>query len=316
MLKSPILAQANALTQGRYDFSVVEKRAVYFIIQAVRKQFIERSDGQRNIFDNLVVQIKTEHLQKCDTELRKMYEGMKNLRRKDITIDNDEFYLNVGYINYFKHKKGSDVVEIEVSKLILPYLVELSKGFTSYHLTVAISLKNKYSQRFYEYCSQYRQTGFFTFTIEELREKLALGDKYPIYAQMKGKILEPALKELKAMYKEGQCDLYFTYKEEKVGRTVKRINFFVKTTEGEKKEELKPEDHMYFIRTWLSSWLKVDKRPKNKEWIGEVVSHLQRTPERLLECYEKLVWIQKNKPEADWAPYARFVIDEEFLTDL
>jgi plasmid replication initiation protein len=315
MIKSPILAQANALTQGRYDFSAVEKRAVYFIIQAVRKQFVERPDGQRNIFDNLVIQLSTEHLQKSDTTLQKLYEGMKSLRKKSITIDNEEMHLEVGYINYFKHKKGASVVEVEVSKMILPYLVELSKGFTSYHLTVAISLKTKYSQRFYEYSSQYRETGFFTFTLEELREKLALGDKYPRYALVKSYIIEPAFKELKAMYEDGQCDLYFTYKEEKVGRTVERINFFVKTTKGEEKETLKPDDYIYFIRTWLSSWLKVDKRPRNKVWIGEVVSHLQRTPERLPECYEKLVWIQKNKPAVDWAPYARFVIDEEFLTD-
>ncbi len=313
MVQSPVLAQSNALTQGRYDFSVVEKRAVYFIIQAVRRQFVERPDGQRDLFDNLVVKIKTEHLQSSDTELRKMYEGMKSLRKKSITIDNDEVFLEVGYINYFEHKKGAEEVEVEVSKKILPYLVELAKGFTSYYLTVAISLKNKYSQRFYEYCSQYRETGFFTFTPDELRAKLMLGDKYPRYALIKGKVIDPALKELKTMHEAGQCDLYFTYKEEKSGRTVERINFYIKTTQVEAKETMKPEDCVYFIRTWLESWLKVDKRPKNKPWVNSVISHLQRHPENLPTCYERLVWIQKNKPSGDWAPYARHVIDEDFM---
>lgn len=312
MVKSPVLAQSNALTQGRYDFTVVEKRAVYFIIQAVRKQFVERPDGQRDLFDNLVVKIKTEHLQSSDTPLRDIYTGMRSLRRKSITIDNEEVYLEVGYINYFEHRVGSDEVEVEVSKKILPYLVELAKGFTSYYLTVAISLKNKYSQRFYEYCSQYRETGFFTFTPEELRAKLVLGDKYPRHALVKGKVIDPALKELKAMFDAGQCDLCFTYKEEKSGRTVVRMNFYVQTTKTEVKEVLKPEDYIYFIRTWLESWLKVDKRPKNKPWISALISHLQRHPELLPECYEKLVWIQKNKPSGDWAPYARYVIDEDY----
>jgi hypothetical protein len=115
------------------------------------------------------------------------------------------------------------------------------------------------------------------------------------------------------MHEAGQCDLYFTYKEEKSGRTVERINFYIKTTQVEAKETMKPEDCVYFIRTWLESWLKVDKRPKNKPWVNSVISHLQRHPENLPTCYERLVWIQKNKPSGDWAPYARHVIDEDFM---
>jgi len=39
MSKSEIkLAQANVLTQARYNFTVVEKRAVYYIIKEVRRQ--------------------------------------------------------------------------------------------------------------------------------------------------------------------------------------------------------------------------------------------------------------------------------------
>ena len=315
MEKSPVLAQANALTQGRYDFSVVEKRAVYMIIHAIRKQFIERPDGQKDLFDNFVVRIKTSDLQKSDTPLRDIYHGMQKLRKKSITIDDEERFLDVGYINYFEHKKGSEIVEVEVSKKILPYLVELSKGFTSYHLVIAISLKNKYSQRFYEYCSQYRNTGYFTFTPNDLRAKLMIIDKYPRYALMKSYVIEPAFKELKAMFDAGQCDLYFTYKEDKTGRTVDRLHFNVKTNEPKKEAEaLKPDDYVYFIRTWLESWLMADKRPKNKKWVSTVIHELQLHPEKLVKCYDKLIWLQKKKPVRDWAPYARSVIEDEFLS--
>jgi plasmid replication initiation protein len=153
--KDVTLAQANALTQARYDFSVVEKRAVYFIIQEVRRQFIDRIDGQKNLFDNLIVRIKTVGLTNADMELRDVYDALVRLRKKSIYIKNAEHVLEVGFINYFHHQCREPYLEVEVSHKILPYLVELASHFTTYSLTVAIALRGKYSQRFYEYCSQF-----------------------------------------------------------------------------------------------------------------------------------------------------------------
>ena len=68
--KEITLAQANALTQARYNFTVVEKRAVYQIIKEVRHQFIERPDGKRELFNDLVIRMKPSDLQGSDTALR------------------------------------------------------------------------------------------------------------------------------------------------------------------------------------------------------------------------------------------------------
>jgi len=317
MEKSLVLAQSNVITQGRYDFSVVEKRAVYFIIQEVRKQFVESPDGQKDLFDNLVVKINSEAIKKSDSRLEDIYEALRKLRKKEIFINNETEAFSVGYINYFHHKKKDSFIEVEVSKVILPYLVALAKEFTVFYLTVAISLKNKYSQRFYEYCSQWKKTGFFTFSPLELREKLMLETKYNRYALIKARVIEPAQKELKTLYDSNQSDLYFTYTEEKNGRTVERLKFTVYWSEAEKEamEGLKLEDFVYYIRTWLSEWLKTSERPKNKTWVEQVIKSLQINPDNLPPCYKKLVWIQKHKPREDWAPYARYVIDEEFLIE-
>lgn len=308
-----IIAQANIITQGRYDFTVIEKRAVYFIIREVRKQFVLNS-GQKTIYDNLVIRMKTEDLQKSDTVLRDIYSSLKSLRRKSIEVEDEERWLELGYINYSEHKKRAGEVEVEVSKKILPYLVELAKEFTEYYLTVAISLKNKYSQRFYEYCSQWKSTGFFTMKIDDLREKLMITEKYPRYALIKKYILEPAVKELKALYDKGQCDLYFTYSEEKSSRSVVSLKFFVHTKENDNTINiLKPDDYVYHIRTWLSGWLDAAHKSKNKLWIESVINTLIKNPDNLQKCYNKLIWIQKNKERTDFAPYARFVIEEDFL---
>ena len=110
------LSQSNLLTQAKYDFTKVEKRAVYFIIQEVRRQFVENQNGQKDLFDDLVVQMDTSKLQGTETELREIYKSLKSLRRKSIWIEDDERVLEVGYINYFEHYKHSKSLEVQVSK--------------------------------------------------------------------------------------------------------------------------------------------------------------------------------------------------------
>lgn len=311
------LAQANALTQARYNFTVIEKRAVYFIIKEVRRQFIETKTGQKDLFNDLVVRISTEDLQKTDSKLKHVYDSLRSLRKKSIYIEDNERVLDVGYINYFEHKKREPHLEVQVSHKILPYLVELAGQFTSYSLTVAISLRTKYAQRFYEYCSQFEHSGFFVITQEQLRDKLMLGDAYPRWSLLQKYVLEVAQKELQQAFEAKQCNLYFTYKPEKAGRTVTQIKFFIHSDgkDETKSDVLKLDDCVYHIRTWLSMWLASDKRPKNKRWIDGVIKHIQLNPDLIPQLYQRLNKLVKEEPGRNHAALARHIIEEDFLPE-
>ncbi|MFW6383697.1 MAG: replication initiation protein [Nanoarchaeota archaeon] len=312
------LAQSNLLTQARYDYSKIEKRAVYFIIQQVRKQFVEVPDGQRDLFNDLVVKMSTKSLQRSESRLEDIYRALRSLRKKDLFIKDDEQVLCVGYINYFRHKIGDEELEVQVSHKILPYLVELAEQFTSYKLIVAISLKNKYSQRFYEYCSQFKRTGFMPVKVSKLREQMMLENKYPRYALLKRYVIEPAQKELEELYNRGECDLYFTYKEHKKGRTVHQIDLFIHWNgdEGESGENvLKLEDQVFHIRNWLFMWLSASKRPKNKRWIDKVIKHINLNTDLIPKLYNRLNDLVKKEPNKNHAALARHIIEEDFLPD-
>ena len=310
------LAQANVLTQARYNFTVVEKRAVYYIIKEVRRQFIELPGGQRDLFNDLVIKIKTSDLQGADsaTELREVYLSLKNLRRKSIWIEDEERVLEVGYINYFEHVKRETNLEVQVSHKILPFLVELAEQFTTYSLTVAISLRTKYSQRFYEYCSQFKSTGFLYISISDLREKMILGESYPRYALLKSRVIDVAHKELKSLYEAGNCDLYFNYSEDKSGRTVNGLKIVIISRERQP-ETLKIDDLVYYIRTWLTSWLNAANKPKNKAWIDKVIKHLQKNPDLLPKLYDRLVRMQEKETSTSYAAFARYLIEEDYLQE-
>jgi len=308
------LSQSNLLTQARYDYTKVEKRAVYLIIQEVRKQFIISNNGQKDLFDDLIINMSTQTLKGSESELRDIYKSLRGLRKKDIYLEDDEQVLCVGYINYFKHKKGSEVLEVQVSHTILPYLVELAEQFTTYSLAVAIALKNKYSQRFYEYCSQWKSTGFMVLPIEDLRHQMMLEDKYPRYALLKTYVIEPAKKELKKLYDKNECDLYFTYTEEKIGRTTDRLLITIHSKEvDEATKDMKPEDYLFHVRNWLNTWLYTSKRPKNKEWVEKVVTYLQLHPDKIEPLYVRLAKMVRKEPNSNHAALARHIIEEDIL---
>lgn len=171
-----VLSQDNALTTARYKFDLIEKRALYSIIRNIRAQYIENENGRRDLFDDLIITIHEEELKKCgdNTKMQNIYDALKRLRNRDIEINNEKMWLSIGFVNYVKHIKNKSYFEVQVSKEVLPYYVELAQNFTSYSMTVAIALKSTFSQRFYELCCQYRNAGFFFYTVEKLREMFML----------------------------------------------------------------------------------------------------------------------------------------------
>lgn len=305
------LYQANAITQARYELSLIEKRAVYLIIREVRKRYVLNDDGQRNLFDDLVITFNRSQLEDASSNADEMYKSLKKLRNRDITIEDAEEWLNVGFVNYSHHFKRLGKIEVQVSKKILPYLVELSREYTEYSLTVALSLSSEYSQRFYEYCSQFKAAGGFQMSLGDLRAKLKLEKKYQQYGNFKVYVLETARKELKKLYDKKQCDLYFNYSEEKEGRRIVALKF--KIIANEKENELSLDDIAYFVRTDLSSLFDVKNKPKNKTFIDTVMRALILEPEKLKHCYKKLGFVRSNIPKEEQTKYMRFVINEEYL---
>ena len=216
--KNELISQSNALTSSRYDFSPTEKNVLYHIIQKVRHDYIEGT-MQRDLWDNMYVQINATDLSRIADEdhTQRARKALRDLRHKDIEIEDEEGnWLTVGFINYAKYNARTKTYEVEVSKEIMPHLVELARNFTTYSLTVAITLKSRYSQRFYEWAHQYlgRNTKTFFFDIADLRHMLKLGDGYKLKADVKRWVIDVAMKELKAVYDDGRSDLWMEYYDE------------------------------------------------------------------------------------------------------
>jgi len=307
-----MLAQANALTQSRYDFNVIEKRCLYQIIREVRHLFIDTHTGQKDLFDNMRVTLTPQTLEALGDKKKDVYNSLVRLRKRDVEIDTEDIWMNTGYVTMVKHDKKKDLYIVEVSSEIMPYLVALAENFTTYDLTVAISLKSSYSQRFYEYCSQYknRPNKTFFFSVEQLRQMMMLEDKYQNGSDFKKNVLDVAQKEIKDLYDKGQCELWFEYAvKETDRRKILSYFFFVHTKEeeGQKIDYQEVTACLQRISSILSTFF-----PRDKKFVKRVVQEVQLHPDIAFEMLSKLDKKVLDYDKKEIPPIIRFVLREDY----
>ena len=311
--KDELIAQSNALTSSRYNFSPTEKNVIYHIIKKVRQDYIEGT-MQRDLWDNMYVTIDSADLSRiADSDhTERARKALRDLRHKDIEIEDENGnWLNVGFINYAQYKAKTKQYEIEVSKKIMPHLVELAKNFTSYSLTVAISLKSRYSQRFYEWAHQYlgKNSGTFFLDIEDLCEMLKLGVGYKLKADIKRRVLDVAMKELKDLYDNGGCELWLEYYEQ--GRGAKTRFFFkIHTREEAAKQQEAPEDlRKMSLYIYQANNRIFRKDPKFRERIQKAIEF---DPKKIRPIFDKLTKLEKDVKVADLPALWRYILKNDF----
>ena len=306
------IAQDNRLTTSRYELSLIEKRVFYFIIKEVRSKY---NTGQRDLFDDLILKINIADLSKevnQEDNRKETRKALVSLRKRDFEYENpedDDDWLVCGFIDWARIKKG--VAEIQVSRVLMPFLVELSGQFTPYSLNVAMSLKSKWSQRMYELCQKWQGTDGFRISIEDLRKSFVLEDKYNTYALLNQYVLQVAKRELKELYDIGQCDVYFEFSEERNGRTVEMLRFklFRKNSLNVKSTNDMLLELIPVFRTLYNT----DKMPKNDAFVKEVILQLQKYPNLIEPLNTRIREILSTGIKDDTPRYVRFILNEDVL---
>lgn len=311
------LAQANVITESRYDFNRIEKNALYCIIRQIRKEYVEQPSEQP-IYQDMKLEIPEEVLSEiADKRHRALAKtALINLRHRDITIEDGKGnWMNTGFITMSKYEVDKRHFIVGVSAEIMPYLVDLASRYTVYSLTVAIALKSKWSQRFYELCCQYRnhlENGIPTFhkSIGQLRTMFMLEESYPLLTDFKRRVIDKAQKEIKDAYENNQCDLWFEYIQ--IGKGEKaEFKFIIHTkeiTEAQQKHFKELREMSFDIYKSLLSIFPRDSKFCEKCW-----HHLDMYPEKIQPLYGKLERIMKNYTHgSDRAKVTRYMLAEDF----
>lgn len=246
--KPKFVIQNNVITTARYEYSVIEKRIVYHIIKHIQANMGTES----TLFGDPYIRIPIKELVTHDNYLQVKI-ASKSLRQKSFEINyKNEDWVETGLINWSKFTKEDGIMTYELSKMIIPVLLEVANNFTLYDLNVALSLKSPYSQRIYEFCSQFRVAGGLRISIEDFKERFKL-ENSPTYngplgnSNLKSKILKKAQNEIKSLFDSGVCDLQFAFKLKKTGRAFTDIDFKIFSTKNPKHVPQMEEDRAYCI---------------------------------------------------------------------
>ncbi|SFF37790.1 replication initiation protein [Spirosoma endophyticum] len=307
--------QTNAITGARYDYTTTEKRLIYLSLIEVMKT-VQNGIADDFFKRELILFIPESQLKKSDEHdhrYRDYRKAVVSLRKKDFSIDApDGGWIETGFVNGGQYIKGKGL-EVSISKYVLPYLYELTKRFTVLDATVVMTLTSKFSQRFYEWCCQWRSVGRFEYNPDSLKEVLCI--KLPV-GQLKRDVIEVAQAELMDMYEEGISDLYFTYSEERGGRgrggSVKGWVFKIHTKKKEVAQERAKNEDVVFVMRFLGQIFGKDsplldqalealKTHENVKLFAERADELQ-TSGKLDQT--------KNKPG-----YIRSILQKEFGLD-
>lgn len=215
--------QGNAITDARYEMSLIEKQLVYMLLSLIKRD--ERTQALLNY------RIHIKDIEKYSPKTITNYQVLKDATKKlvgrvyEIT-QKDEMRRTVltqtTLLTSAKYVEGTGTVEMTISPEIRPYLMDLAKGFTVYSLNYALSLKSGYSQRIFELLSRFKDLGTWRVKMDDFRHMLKIENKYSGYGMFKQKVIEVAQKELFE-----KTDISFTIEEIKRGKKVHELIFII-----------------------------------------------------------------------------------------
>lgn len=213
--------QSYILTTAKYDFSIYEKRILYRLVETAQ------SELQGLVLRNNMQKIETsawgdKHITMpvtdilCgaeDTNYAKAKNAFQSLAEKRLEYEDDKIWLYTGIINSPKIVKGSGLVEFTVADAIWGCILNFTQGYRKFELITAMQFRSVYSMRMYELVSGQRTP--LVCSVDELRERFGLLDRYKLTTNFRLRVLDPSKKELDS------CSPYtFDYEEIKHGKKV------------------------------------------------------------------------------------------------
>jgi plasmid replication initiation protein len=214
-----IVTQSNSLIETPQNLTLQEKRIILTLASLVQpgdNNFRIHRIKVKDLAD--IIGIKEKNF------YSKVEDVVAKLQNKTLTIENERSKLNMHWLSSSEYFKGQGYVELEFSEKLRPFLLELKQSYTPFKLRNVLGLRSEYYIRIYELLKQYEKVKKRIFSLEELKFHLNIPPtKYQQYSHLKNRIILKAQAELRE-----NTDLMFDFEEQKEGRKVVGIAFFIK----------------------------------------------------------------------------------------
>lgn len=267
-----VATQHNDLINTQQSLSLIQKRIFYLALKQIQKGDKAYKRYYVDISD-MVPGTSQDIYQRVSDEL-------EELRNKEVKfveiIKGADWNSAVKLIAKTSHKPGTGQVYIDLHPDLRDMLLDLKKYFTRVPVVELISCRSTYGQRLYELLYQFADTGIRLMTVEELREKLNLQNKYKNFYDFRRRVLKQAQKDV-----EEHTNMSFTWEEIKAkkGRKIERLIFDIDVSDPEQVEmdfEVPTVDRSKY-KTLQKHLKEICEFSQSN--IDKVLRHLQQNPD-------------------------------------
>ena len=230
-----IVSKSNKMITSRFAFSMNEYRIFLYGLSLINplapdfplaykinvKKFAEMF-GITTV-DSLYSELK-------ETVINKLF-------KRSMTINLDGGVKRLAHVvRHIDYHDSLGELTIVFDEEIKPFVYDLKDRFTSYSLEQVSHFKSVYSLRFYEFTimnlkSNHGKPIQFFISVDELRRRFEITNKYKMYNNLKQRVIEKAMTEINAF-----SNISLRYVEIKKGRSVDQIKLIVKYKNWEKAE--------------------------------------------------------------------------------
>lgn len=248
--------QPNQITLSRQEFTLIEKRIVYFVINRLKPE--QSINVNYDPFRNIEITIPLKILSEFDyRQIRKATDKLQSRKIYFIDSEKKQEYRSIVPFPEVHYKGKEGIINITIFESIVPYFIELKKGFTEYQLKSALSLTSTITQKLYELLCRFKDTGNWQgIEISYLKKLLNIEGKYQMISAFRTYVLNASQRELKE-----KTDISFTYELRKTGRRFTHIDFKIHWNKG--KDPFKKVDN------YLKSQNLTDKQQRCKKYLDQ-----------------------------------------------
>lgn len=195
MTSQNLVYKSNDLMTANYKLTVPEQR---IILMCIAK--ISRDPTQVVTDEKMYTFTAREYAEMCEISLMAAYSDIKEaadqLFERRVIFNLHDRERKTRWIQTADYVDGEGRVELRFSKEILPLLGNLRSNFTKYSLNAVARLSSPHAFRMYDLIARHRFKCNPTvqISIDQIRFCLALDNAYPLYADLRKRVIEPALK--------------------------------------------------------------------------------------------------------------------------
>jgi plasmid replication initiation protein len=191
---------------------------------------------------------------------RVLKKAVDKLMKTDIKVERMELkeLWRINVCSMAKYNKKEGCITIEFTDRIMPYLAQVRKKFTLYNLKEIAHFSSLYTTRLYELIQEFKETGWMIKSVGQLREILAVGNKFTPYNDFKKRTFAHACQEINDNY-----DMDLKFEEIKEGRKVVAVKFFFKQTVLSQRIDQAGNIHNTYIKpAQKKNFKKANKHPE------------------------------------------------------